>query len=199
MHACTRANHPPRRISAATKRHCSRRRVECYRGRADFRGRDASIAFHFAQVVSNTHAGTNVVGVFANTYSCSVGDGVRHTGAVHGEQQLRTANRGGSHIPIVSPMQLQMNFEIGKVEGHTMHTHPADAIRHVIVTAAVVHDGPVVAITNHNSTDSHMKISRIPQRCAGILVGPQCPAFNQINIVIDLNCTGLSNPCRARA
>jgi hypothetical protein len=55
---------------------------------------------------------------------------------------------------------------------HTMHTHPADAIRHVIVTAAVVHDGPVVAITNHNSTDSHMKISRIPQRCAGILIGP---------------------------
>jgi hypothetical protein len=68
-----------------------------------------------------------------------------------------------------------------------MHTHPAHAIRHVIVTAAVVHDGPVVAITNHNSTDSHMKISRIPQRCAGIIVGPQCPAFNQINIVIDLH------------
>jgi hypothetical protein len=63
---------------------------------------DASIAFHFAQVVSNAHAGTNVVGVFASTYSCSVGDGVRHTGAAHGEQQLRTANRGGLHIPIVS-------------------------------------------------------------------------------------------------
>jgi hypothetical protein len=64
-----------------------------------FEGGDASL--HFAQVVSNAHAGTNVVGVFASTYSCSVGDGVRHTGAVHGEQQLRTANRGGLHIPII--------------------------------------------------------------------------------------------------
>jgi hypothetical protein len=75
---------------------------------------------------------------------------------------------------------------------HTMHTHPADAIRHVIVTAAVVHDGPVVAITNHNSTDSHMKISRIPQRCAGILIGPCTMRVLQINCVIDLCWTSAS-------
>jgi hypothetical protein len=91
---------------------------------------------------------------------------------------------------MISPIEFR-NVEDDYV-WHTMQTHPADAIRHVIVTAAVVHDGPVVAITNHNSTDSHMKISRIPQRCAGIVVGPQCPAFMQSNQYCDRLLHGLS-------